>query len=217
MRGQNSSLTQFRATRTSTPLSRRSPFSISHSVSPRCRERTASRPRFGSNHACGITTSARSRVSCGTVQLQGYAGWVVALKTLHIFGAIFMVGGVTAHVLLRPLATRASNDVRIGLYHLAWRIQVLMVYLGSGLLLVTGVLLWFGRFKLLTGWLLLGFLLYVAAAGLDGAFLSPNLRRTRASLKTGTADAPEPAAATIQVITWFLLAVVVFLMTARPF
>jgi len=58
---------------------------------------------------------------------------VVALKTLHIFGAIFMVGGVTAHVLLRPLATRASNDVRIGLYHLAWRIQVLMVYLGSGL------------------------------------------------------------------------------------
>jgi len=142
---------------------------------------------------------------------------VVALKTLHIFGAIFMVGGVTAHVLLRPLATRASNDVRIGLYHLAWRIQVLMVYLGSGLLLVTGVLLWFGRFKLLTGWLLLGFLLYVAAAGLDGAFLSPNLRRTRASLKTGTADAPEPAAATIQVITWFLLAVVVFLMTARPF
>src|SRR5438105_459355 len=126
-------------------------------------------------------------------------------------------GAVTAHVLLRPLATRASNDVRIGLYHLAWRIQVSMVYLGSGLLLVTGVLLWFGRFKLLTGWLLLGFLLYVAAAGLDGAFLSPNLRRTRASLKTGTPDAPEPAAATIQVITWFLLAVVVFLLTALPF
>jgi uncharacterized membrane protein len=146
---------------------------------------------------------------------------MVALKTIHVFGAILMVGGVTTHLLLRPLATHAATDVRIGLYHLAWRIQVLMVYLGSGLLLVTGILLWFGRFKLITGWLLLGFLLYVAAAGLDGAFLSPNLRRTRASLKTGSAAAPapepEPAAATIQVITWFLLAVVVFLMTARPF
>jgi hypothetical protein len=65
--------------------------------------------------------------------------------------------------------------------------------------------------------LLLGFLLYLAAAGLDGAFLSPNLRRTRTALKAGSADAPEPAAGTIQVITWFLLAVVVFLMTARPF
>jgi uncharacterized membrane protein len=146
-----------------------------------------------------------------------YAGWVIALKTVHIFGAILMVGGVTAHVLLRPLATHAATDVRVGLYHLAWRIQVLMVYLGSGLLLITGILLWFGRFKLITGWLLLGFLLYLAAAGLDGAFLSPNLRRTRAALKAGSADAPEPAAGTIQVITWFLLAVVVFLMTARPF
>ncbi len=142
---------------------------------------------------------------------------MAALKTLHIFGAIFMVGGVTAHVLLRPLATHAAMDVRIGLYHLAWRIQVLMVYLGSGLLLITGILLWFGRFKLITGWLLLGFLLYVAAAGLDGAFLGPNLRRTREALKAGTAGAPEPASATIQVVTWFLLAVVVFLMTARPF
>ncbi len=147
-----------------------------------------------------------------------YAGWVVALKTLHVFGAILMLGGVTAHVLLRPLTTRAATDVRIGLYHLAWRVQVLMVYLGSALLLITGILMWFGRYSLFKGWLLLGFLLYVAAAGLDGAFLAPNLRRTRAALKAGTTvEAPEPAAATIQVITWFLLAVVVFLMTARPF
>lgn len=146
-----------------------------------------------------------------------YAGWVVALKTLHNFGAIFMLGGVTAHVLLRPLATRAATDVRIGLFDLAWRIQVLMVYLGSGLLLITGILMWFGHYNLITGWLLLGFLLYLAAAGLDGAFLAPNLRRTRAALKAGTSDPPEPASATIQVITWFLLVVVVFLMTARPF
>ena len=76
--------------------------------------------------------------------------------------------------------------------------------------------MWIGRFKLFTGWLLLGFLLYVAAAGLDGAFLSPNLRRARSAVE----EAPAPvgaAAMTIQVVAWFLLVVVVFLMVAQPF
>lgn len=143
---------------------------------------------------------------------------VAVLKTLHVLGAILMVGGVTAQLLLRPLTTHAGQEARQSLYSLAWRLQVLMVYAGSGLLLITGILLWLGGFSLFTGWLLLGFLLYIAAAGLDGAFLSPNLRRTRAGLKRGPVNAvADPGATTIQLVTWFLLVVVVFLMTARPF
>ena len=86
---------------------------------------------------------------------------------------------------------------------------------GSALVLITGLLLWIGHFKLFTGWLLLGFLLYVAAAGLDGAFLAPNLRRARNA--TGEGSSPLAGAAmTIQLVAWLLLVVVVFLMVAFP-
>ena len=91
-----------------------------------------------------------------------------------------------------------------------------MVYVGSALVLVTGLLLWIGRFKLFTGWLLLGVLLFVAAMGLDGAFLAPNLRRARSA--TGeTSGTVAGAAMTVQLVAWLLLVVVVFLMVARPF
>src|ERR1700674_198021 len=69
MRGQNSSFTQLRATSTSTPARRRSPFSKSEVVSPRCSERTASRLRLGRSHPCGMRTSACPRGSSGTEQL----------------------------------------------------------------------------------------------------------------------------------------------------
>jgi hypothetical protein len=95
-------------------------------------------------------------------------------------------------------------------------VQLALVYTGSALVLITGLLMWVGHFKLFTGWLLLGFLLYVAAVGLDGAFLAPNLRRARSA--AGEGSAPVAAAAmTIQVVAWFLLVVVVFLMVAQPF
>jgi hypothetical protein len=141
---------------------------------------------------------------------------VSLLRTLHVYGAILLVGGVTVHALLRPIVVRAAAAAQPSLYQLAWRIQLLMVYIGSALVLVTGVFLWIGHFKLLTGWLLLGVLLYIAAMGLDGAFLAPNLRRARSS--TGESSAPVAAAAlTVQVVAWFLLIVVVFLMVAQPF
>ena len=73
-----------------------------------------------------------------------------------------------------------------------------------------------GHFKLFTGWLLLGFLLYVAAAGLDGAFLAPNLRRARGAMAEGSSSLAG-AAMTIQLVAWVLLVVVVFLMVAQPF
>lgn len=96
-----------------------------------------------------------------------------------------------------------------------------MVYIGSALLLVTGLLLWFGRFNLFTGWLLLGTLLYVAVAAMDGAFLSPNLRRRLRGPGEGASSTEEAgsstAVLTIRVISFLLLVVVVFLMTARPF
>ena len=141
---------------------------------------------------------------------------VPQLKTLHVLGAIFLLGGVSAHVLLRPMAARAVDVAQRALYQFAWRVQLGLVYTGSALVLVTGLLMWIGQFKLFTGWLLLGFLLYVAAVGLDGAFLSPNLRRARSTAGEGSAPAA-PAAMTIQVVAWFLLAVVVYLMVARPF
>jgi hypothetical protein len=144
-----------------------------------------------------------------------YAACVAVLKTLHVFGAIFLLGGVTTHVLLRPAAVRAADVAQHALYQVAWRVQVVMVYLGSALVLVTGLLLWIGHFKLFTGWLLLGVLLFVAAMGLDGAFLAPNLRRARRA--EGEGQAVAGAAMTVQVVAWFLLVVVVFLMVARPF
>jgi len=107
---------------------------------------------------------------------------------------------------------------RKALLDFAWRVQLALVYTGSALVLLTGLLLWVGRFKLFTGWLLLGVLLFVAAMGLEGAFLAPNLRRLR-SAADGTIgpQSADAAATTIQVVAWFLLAVVVFLMVDRPF
>jgi uncharacterized membrane protein len=137
------------------------------------------------------------------------------LKTLHVLGAIFLLGGVTTHTLLRPMAARAADVVQQALYQFAWRVQLAMVYVGSALVLITGLLLWIGRFKLGTGWLLLGVLLFVAAMGLDGAFLAPNLRRARSA--EGEFRAVAGAALTIQLVAWLLLVVVVFLMVARPF
>ncbi|MDQ6710039.1 MAG: DUF2269 family protein [Candidatus Dormibacteraeota bacterium] len=140
------------------------------------------------------------------------------LRTLHVYGAIFLLGGVSAHALLRPLAGRAEVAAKKALYDLAWRIQLTMVYTGSALVLLSGLLLWIGHYKLFTGWLLLGILLFIAAMGLDGAFLSPNLRRTRSALVDSEApQTADAAATTIQVVSWFLLAVVVFLMVDRPF
>jgi hypothetical protein len=141
---------------------------------------------------------------------------VSLLKTLHVFGAIFLLGGVTAHMLLRPMVARASAEAQQALYGFAWRVQLTMVYTGSALVLITGVFLWIGRFKLFTGWLLLGVLLFVAAMGLDGALLAPNLRRARSATDEG-APAITAAALTVQVVSWLLLVVVVFLMVAQPF
>jgi uncharacterized membrane protein len=141
---------------------------------------------------------------------------VLVLKTLHVFGAIFLLGGVSTHALLRPMAARAADVAQHALYQFAWRVELAMVYVGSALVLITGVLLWIGQFKLLTGWLVLGVLLYVAAMGLDGAFLSPNLRRAKST--SGEGSPPIAAAAmTVQVVAWFLLVVVVYLMVSRPF
>jgi uncharacterized membrane protein len=141
---------------------------------------------------------------------------VSVLKTLHVFGAILLLGGVTTQALLRPMAARAADVAQQALYQFAWRVQLAMVYVGSALVLVTGLLLWIGRFKLFTGWLLLGVLLFVAAMGLDGAFLAPNLRRARAAAADGS-SAMAGAAMTVQLVAWLLLVVVVFLMVTRPF
>jgi len=140
-------------------------------------------------------------------------------RAIHVAGAAFMLGGVTVHLLLRPAAARAAETAQKALYDLAWRVQIVMVMVGSAVLLVTGIALWLGeRFRLASGWLLLGVLLYVAVSALDGAFLSPNLRRLRLAARSGQPVAAADAAGlTIQAITWFLLLVVVFLMTARPF
>jgi uncharacterized membrane protein len=137
------------------------------------------------------------------------------LKTLHVFGAIFLLGGVTTHALLRPMAARAVESAQHALYQFAWRVELAMVYTGSALVLITGLLMWIGHFKLFTGWLLLGFLLYAAAAGLDGAFLAPNLRRAKTAVGEGSGVAA--AATTIQLVAWLLLVIVVFLMVAQPF
>jgi uncharacterized membrane protein len=141
---------------------------------------------------------------------------VPVLKTLHVFGAIFLLGGVSTHALLRPMAARAADVAQQALYQFAWRVQLALVYTGSALVLITGLLMWVGHFKLFTGWLLLGFLLYVAAAGLDAAFLSPNLRRARLATADGSSSLAA-AAMTIQLVAWLLLVVVVFLMVAQPF
>jgi hypothetical protein len=138
------------------------------------------------------------------------------LKTLHVLGGILLLGGVSTHVLLRPMAAGAVDVAQHALYQFAWRVQLALVYTGSALVLVTGLLMWIGHFKLFTGWLLLGFLLYVAVAGLDGAFLAPNLRRARSATGEGSSSLAA-AAMTIQLVAWLLLVVVVFLMVAQPF
>jgi uncharacterized membrane protein len=143
---------------------------------------------------------------------------VGVLSGLHVVGAIFMVGGITAQVLVRLRASSATSAFEPVLA-LARRIQLFMVGSGSVLVLVTGIALWVTeRIKFLTGWLLLGVLLYLVAAALDGAFLAPNLRRLYAAAKGGTAPAAAEASGTvIEATVWVLLIVVVFLMTARPF
>ena len=153
------------------------------------------------------------------VQASSYADAVGTLKTLHVLGAAFLFGGVTSQLLVRLQAARAASAAQQILYELAAQVQRTMVVTGGLLVFITGVLLWFNeKIAFFTGWLLLGVLLYAAVMALDGAFLSPNLRRLRSALQAGTSPAPADAgAATIQVITWVLLIVVIFLMAARPF
>ena len=151
-----------------------------------------------------------------TINGRRYAADVSVLKTLHVFGAIFLLGGVTTHVLLRPMAARATELAQQALYQFAWRVQLAMVYVGSALVLITGVLLWVGQFKLFTGWLVLGALLFIAAMGLDGALLAPNLRRARSAAGEAS-SAMAGAALTVQLVAWLLLVVVLFLMVTRPF
>ena len=163
-----------------------------------------------------------------TARFERYAAVVPILLTLHVFGAIFLLGGVTVHLLWRSMAGGAAEVAQRALYQLAWRIQVLMVYVGAALLLISGILLWIVRYKLFTGWLLLGFLLFIAAMGLDGAFLSRTIRPRRrpssddagaiaAAAHTESSATLAAAAMTVQVVAWFLLVVVVFLMVAKPF
>jgi predicted integral membrane protein DUF2269 len=152
---------------------------------------------------------------------------VPVLLTLHVFGAILLVGGVTTHVLLRPTVGRASDVAGKALLQFAWRVQLTMVYTGSALVLITGILLWIGRFKFFTGWLLLGVLLFIAAMGLDGAFLARTIRPARTARGDAGAIAEAAraessatlaaAAMTVQLVAWFLLLVVVFLMVTKPF
>ncbi len=130
-----------------------------------------------------------------------------------------MLGGVTVQVLIRLQASRAALAALQVLYDLAGRVQLVMVLSGSALLLLTGILLWIGeRLAFFTGWLLLGFLLYLAIMALDGAYLSPNLRRLRAAARQGVSPAQADTTATpIEIINWVLLVVVLFLMTTQPF
>jgi hypothetical protein len=114
------------------------------------------------------------------------------------------------------MAARATELAQQALYQFAWRVQLAMVYVGSALVLITGVLLWIGQFKLFTGWLVLAVLLFIAAMGLDGAFLAPNLRRARTAAGEAS-SAVAGAALTVQLVAWLLLVVVLFLMVARPF
>jgi hypothetical protein len=78
---------------------------------------------------------------------------VPVLKTLHVLGAIFLLGGVSTHVVLRPMAARAADIAQHALYQFAWQVQLALVYTGSALVLITGLLMWVGHFKLFTGWL----------------------------------------------------------------
>ena len=71
-----------------------------------------------------------------------YAAQVPVLRTLHVFGAIFLLGGVSAHALLRPMAARATDAAQQALFQFAWRVELALVYTGSALVLITGVLLW---------------------------------------------------------------------------
>lgn len=140
------------------------------------------------------------------------------LRGLHVVAAVFMVGGISVQVLIRMQA-RAAAGASEALLALGRRIQLAMVTSGSAVVLVTGIALWITeRIKFLTGWLLLGLVLYVAAAALDGAFLSPNLRRLHEAARSGSAPADADAGGTVvEATAWALLIVVVFLMTARPF
>lgn len=156
-----------------------------------------------------------------------YAPDVPILQTLHVFGAIFLLGGVTSHVLIRSSTAGAAEPARLVLFTLAWRIQLAMVYIGSGLLLITGILMWIGHYSFLTGWLLLGVLLWAAAMGLDGTVLSRTIRpprrrgRSDESVIAAAAQAESSAtlaaaAWTVQLVVWLLLIVVVILMVAKP-
>ena len=114
------------------------------------------------------------------------------------------------------MAARAADVAQQALYQFAWRVQLAMVYVGSALLVITGLVLWIGHFKFFTGWLLLAVLLFVAAMGLDGAFLAPNLRRARTTASEAS-SVVAGAAMTVQLVAWLLLVVVLFLMVAQPF
>ena len=61
------------------------------------------------------------------------------LKTLHVLGAIFLLGGVSTHALLRPMAARAADVAQHALYQFGWRVQLALVYAGSALVLMVAL------------------------------------------------------------------------------
>jgi uncharacterized membrane protein len=52
---------------------------------------------------------------------------VPVLKTLHVLGATFLLGGVSTQALLRPMAARAADVAQHALYQFGWRVQMALV------------------------------------------------------------------------------------------
>src|SRR5207245_3324534 len=93
------------------------------------------------------------------------------LRGLHVMGAIFMLGGISAQLLVRLQAGGVAGGSE-PLLAVARRVQLAMVSAGSAVVLVTGIALWVtGRLEVLPGLPVLGVFLYLGAARLDGAFL----------------------------------------------
>src|SRR3989442_11964857 len=96
------------------------------------------------------------------------------LRGLHVMGAIFMLGGISAQLLARLQAGGVAGGSE-PLLALARRIQLAMVSAGAGLGLVTGVALWGTEpIKFLARLVFLGAFLFLAGAGPDRALPPPH-------------------------------------------
>lgn len=142
-------------------------------------------------------------------------------KWIHVLSAIAALGANITYGVWLGAAARNPQSLGFTLQTIK-EIDNRLANRAYGLLLVTGVIMFFlGRWALNTSWLIIALILYLVVGVVGFAGFTPNLRKQINIAETaGPSSAEYRASAqrttTFGVATIVLVAIIVFLMVAKP-